>query len=432
MSNHSRLSRRAALAGGLGLVMAAAACGNDQGGGNSSGTQSYWTQQDPTDTVLQSAIDSFNAGSTKKVELQAFASNGYKDKVRAAMGSSQMPAMFFNWGGGSLNDYVRAGKLVDLSEAVSSDPELESSFLPAVLDVGKVDGKLVGIPMRGTQPVFVFYNKEVLAGSGLTVPTTWAELTTAVTTLSGAGVTPFALAGNADSSWTELMWVEYLVDRIGGPEVFAKIQSGDASGWKDAAVLTAAEKITALVDAGAFGSNFQSVNYGSGGTSTLLSSGKAAMQLMGSWEYATQVADSPDFAASGLGWASFPSYEGGKGLAASVVGNPSNYLSVTTAADKATAFAFLKTTYSDSYVKGLVDAGEVPVTVNAASALAQSPTPDYAQFQYDLVANAPTFTQSWDQALGLDIGTPMLTEIQKLFNGQSTPDAFVSALSALK
>jgi xylobiose transport system substrate-binding protein len=107
-------------------------------------------------------------------------------------------------------------------------------------------------------------------------------------------------------------------------------------------------------------------------------------------------------------------------------------LSVTTAAAQTTAAAFLKTTYSDSYVQGLVAKGEVPVTVNAKQALAAAPDPAYATFQYDLVSNAPAFTQSWDQALGLTLGTPLLTEIQKLFNGQDSPQQFVSGVLAIK
>jgi xylobiose transport system substrate-binding protein len=187
-----------------------------------------------------------------------------------------------------------------------------------------------------------------------------------------------------------------------------------------------------LVSSGAFGTSFGSVNYGSGGTSTLLAKGKAAMVLMGSWEYATQQTDDPNFAKNDLGYVAFPSVDGGKGDPNDVVGNPTNYLSVTTTAAKDTAAAFLKTSYSDSYVQGLVEKGEVPVTSNAAGMLAKAPDPSYAMFQYDLVRNAPSFTQSWDQALGLTLGTPLLTEIQKLFNGQSSPQQFVSAVVALK
>ncbi|WP_433191092.1 ABC transporter substrate-binding protein [Actinoallomurus sp. CA-150999] len=409
------------------LVMGVAGCGSAGGSASTAGgSVKFWTLQDPTNTVQQAAVDSFNGAGHGKVTMSVIATDGYKDKLRTAMGSSQMPGMFFNWGGGSLNDYVRAGKLVQL------DPSLESHFLPSALEAGKVDGKLVGIPCRGTQPVFLFYNKKVFTDAGVQPPKTWSDLTNLVQVFKGKGVTPFAVAGNGTDSWGELMWIEYLVDRLAGPDVFKKIEAGDWSQWKDPAVLKTAQMVKQLVDGGAFGTKFGSVGYGAGGTSTLLAKGKAAMVLMGSWEYATQQSTDPTFAKQGLGYVPFPTVEGGKGDPADVVGNPTNYISVTTAATRQTAKDFLPTTYSDSYVQGLVQKGEVPVTVNAGQMLAKAPDPAYARFQYDLVRKAPYFTQSWDQALGLTLGTPLITEIQKLFNGQDTPERFVSAVLALK
>ncbi|GAA4633813.1 extracellular solute-binding protein [Actinoallomurus vinaceus] len=409
------------------LLIGAAGCGSAGSSASTpNGSVQFWTLQDPTNTVQQAAVDSFNSTGHGKVTMSVIATDGFKDKLRTAMGSSHMPGMFFNWGGGSLNDYVRAGKLVQL------DAGLESRFLPAAMQAGKVDGKLVGIPCRGTQPVFLFYNKKVFADTGAQPPKTWSDLTNLVQVFKGKGVTPFAVAGNGTDSWTELMWIEYLVDRLAGPDLFKKIQAGDWSQWKDPAVLKTAQMVRQLVDGGAFGTKFGSVGYGAGGTSTLLAKGKAAMVLMGSWEYATQQSSNPGFAKQDLGYVPFPTVEGGKGDPADVVGNPTNYISVTTSAAQQTAKDFLQTTYSDTYVRGLVQKGEVPVTVNAEQALAKAPDPAYAKFQYDLVRKAPYFTQSWDQALGLTLGTPLLTEIQKLFNGQSTPERFVSAVLALK
>jgi xylobiose transport system substrate-binding protein len=71
------------------------------------------------------------------------------------------------------------------------------------------------------------------------------------------------------------------------------------------------------------------------------------------------------------------------------------------------------------------------VTTNAEEFLADAPNPDYAQFQFDMVKNASSFTQSWDQALGFKIATPMLAELQNLFNGKSSPEDFVAAVSQL-
>lgn len=425
----NRVSRRWFLTATAATTLSVTVTGCGSSGSSTSsptGNADFWTLQDPTNSVQKAAVDSFNSAGKGKVSMTVIATDGYKDKLRTAMGSSKMPGLFFSWGGGSLDDYVKAGKLVEL------DGMLGGRFLPSALAAGKVDNKLVGIPCRGTQPVFLFYNKKVFADAGVEPPKTYTELQSLVTVFKGKGITPFALAGNASSSWTELMWVEYLVDRLAGPELFDKIQGGDWSQWEDPTVLKTAQMIKDLVDSGAFGKNFGSVNYGAGGTSTLLNKGKSAMVLMGSWEYAVQQGEAPDFAKNDLGYVAFPSVEGGKGDAANVVGNPTNYISVTTAAPKDTATEFLKTTYSDSYVQGLIEKGEVPVTTNAEKLLAKAPDPAYAKFQYDMVAKAPSFTQSWDQALGLTLGTPLLTEIQKLFNGQSSPEQFVSAVSAIK
>jgi xylobiose transport system substrate-binding protein len=430
MKNITASRKRACitLAVSAALVATAAGCGSSSGGSakSATGNASLWMLQDPTNSVSQSAVDAYNATGPGKVSMNVIATDGYKDKLRTAMGSSAMPNIFFNWGGGSLSDYVKAGKLVTL------DSDLKSHFLPSALQAGTVDGKLVGVPSRGTQPVFLFYNKKVFTDAGVQPPKTWDDLVALVPVFKAKGITPFALAGTATDSWTELMWIEYLVDRLAGPELFSKIAAGDWTQWKDPAILKTAQMVKQLVDSGAFGSNFASVSYGAGGTSTLLDKGKAAMVLMGSWEYATQQSADATFAKSGLGYVPFPSVAGGKGDPADVVGNPTNYLSVTTSAPSETAAAFLKTTYSDSYVQGLVAKGEVPVTTNAKAALAKAPDPTYAMFQYNLVANAPSFTQSWDQALGLTLGTPLLTVIQKLFNGQDTPEQFVSGVLAIK
>lgn len=417
----------------LGTVLSAALAALLAGCGTSGGTASsptgnvgFWTYADPTNTVQQAAVDGFNKTSAGKVTMSVIADNGYKDKLRTGLGSSQMPGLFFNWGGGSLADYVKAGRLFAL------DPALKSHFLPSALAAGTVDGQFVGVPCRGTQPVFLFYNKQVFAAAGVTPPKTWSDLTNLVQVFKAKGITPFTVAGTGTSDWSELMWIEYLVDRLAGPDLFAKIAGGDWTQWKDPAVLKTAQLVTDLVKSGAFGSSFDSVDYGAGGTSTLLAKGKAAMELMGSWEYATQSTADPDFAKNGLGYVAFPTIPGGLGNPADIVGNPTNYISMTTAAAKTTAANFLQTTYSDSYVEGLVKLGEVPVTTNAKQMLADAPDPAYAQFQYNLVANAPTFTQSWDQALGLTLGTPLLTEIQKLFDGQDSPQQFVTNVLAIK
>jgi xylobiose transport system substrate-binding protein len=412
--------------------MALTGCGSTGSSGSGAGPVHFWTLKDPSNTVQQAGIDAFNKTGKGTVTMDVVPSDGYLDKLRTAMGSDRMPGMFFSWGGGPMREYATNAKIVDVAK-LPGGAEVASHFLPAVVKIGQTsDGTVVGVPCRGTQPVFLFYNKKVFAAAGVQPPKTWGDVQSLVATFKGKDIVPFAVAGQGGNEWTELMWLEYLTDRLGGSQVFERIQSGDATGWQDPAILRATQMIRQLVDSGAFGTKFGSVAYGAGGSSTLLSSGKAAMVLMGSWEYAVQQGASPDFAKNDLGYVPFPSIEGGKGDPSDVVGNPSNYVSVTTAADTATAGGYLQTLYSDDYIKGLVRLGEVPVTTNAKDALSAAADPAYANFQFDLVQKAPAFTQSWDQALGFKIATPMLAELAKLFNGQETPEQFVTAVSALK
>ena len=80
------------------------------------------------------------------------------------MGTSNAPDVFFNWGGGSILQFQKAGLLLPLNGMMKANPKLKSSFLPSILNAAKIGGNYYGIPMRGTQPVLLFYNKSVLSG----------------------------------------------------------------------------------------------------------------------------------------------------------------------------------------------------------------------------------------------------------------------------
>lgn len=420
-------------AAGAAMVMAGllTGCGSGSGSGSDGGTITAYVYGDDAVKVQQAAVTEFNKTSKVKVKLVSVPGTDYVNKLRSSMGSPSAPDIFFNWGGGSIKPYVDAKQLVDLTSTVNGDAELKDGFLPSIMTAGGLDGKIYGVPMRGMQPVMLFYNKKLFTENKLEAPKTWEDLQKAITTFKAQGITPFALGGS--DKWPELMWMEYLLDRIGGPEVFKKIQNGDSSGWGDPAVLKAAQTVKDLVDQGAFGKNFNSVDYGNGGAPTLLNKGKAAMHLMGSWEYSTQLGKAPEFAKKDLGWTAFPTVAGGVGDAADVVGNPTNYWSINARTKhKDAAIAFLKTMASQKYAKALVDNGDIPTTSNAASMLSTSPNPQFANDQYSLVQKAPSFTLSWDQALESQYATPLLTELSKLFAGKSSPEQFVAAMKAVK
>jgi raffinose/stachyose/melibiose transport system substrate-binding protein/xylobiose transport system substrate-binding protein len=429
MSNVRMRTRLAASAAGLALLSTLAACGgNDDGGGS----VSVWALEDGVVNEVQNAsIDRFNdTDPSAEVELQTFANDPYKDRLRTALGSDNGPDVFFNWGGGNLKEYVDAGNVEDLTQLLEDNPDFKDRFIPSVLDVGKLDGKYYGIPMRGTQPVVLYYNKAVFEDAGVEPPKTWDDLLDAVETFKDKGVTPIALAGS--QTWCELMWAEYLLDRVGGPEVFQAIRDGEEGAWEQPEVVEALGMLQDLIDAGAFGDEFASVGYDEGGASSILADGDAAMHLMGTWEYTNQLSESPDFVKGGdLGYVPFPEVEGGAGDPGDVVGNPANLYSVSSSSgnvDVAEDY-LVDQMASDDYVDELIEIGDVPVIKGIEDKLAETDNADHATWLYNLVLDAPSFQLSWDQDLPSDETKTMLEQLSQLFLGEQTPEGFVETMS---
>lgn len=417
---------------GAGLF-GAAACGEDatQGGSAAGGEFQIWVLEEAKQNEVQrAALERYNANATVKAKLVPSPNQGYRDKLQVAMGTPQAPDLFYNWGGGSIRTFARDDLLVDLTPTLNDDQGWKSRFLPTVLDAGTIDGKNYGIPMRGMQPIILFHNKAVFADAGVQPPTTWSETLALVDRFKAAGITPFALAGAVN--WTELMWLEYLTDRVGGAGVFQTIAGGDKNGWRHPAIARAVDMIRDLVNRGAFGTNYASVQYAAGGASTLFAQGRAAMHLMGSWEVTNQHNDEPEFAKQALGFAPFPVVEDGDGDPKAIVGNPANYVSISKSSPNVDAVvAFLKQEVaSDATTEHWLEVGDTPAVAGIESKLDKSADPEFAKFSYGLVSDAPTFQLSWDQAIERRLAAPMLDALTQVFLGQLDAEGFVRANEA--
>ncbi|NBM20428.1 ABC transporter substrate-binding protein [Streptomyces sp. GC420] len=421
------------LAGGvtLALALSLSGCGGDDDSASSGGGEIHvLVYGDATNKVEKKIVETFNKTSDVKVVLDTIPGADYQQKLQTIINTPQAPDVFFNWGGGSIQPYVKADLLMPLDDFIEKDPGLKDNFLPSVFNTAVIDGKSYGVPMRGTQPVLLFNNEKVLEEAGVTPPKTWDELLGAVKSLKSEGVTPIALGGG--DKWPTLMWFEYLYDRVAGPELFQKALEGDKAAWESADSKKALGMIKELVDAGAFGTNFDSVKFTDGGSPALLASGKAGFELMGSWAYATQQDADKEFAENDLGYTDFPAVEGGKGDRANLVGNTNNFYSVLKKTKHPEAVAeFLGLMYSDQFVEEQLAIGNLPTTKNTEKFLDKAANPEYSTYQFDLVKKAPSFQLSWDQAYPPAAITPIHTAVQQFFNGQIDEGGFIEAMQAL-
>jgi len=421
----------AALSVGVASFGSSGPAGSTAGG---DGSASMWGLTGGNQPVLQKSVEAWNsAHSDQSIKLDFFANDAYKTKVRTAVGAGEGPTFIYGWGGGVLKSYVDAGQVEDLSAFVKENPEVKERYLPSVLKNGEIDGKTYALPNNNVQPVVLYYNKEVFDKVGAQPPKTWDELMALVPKFKEAGVAPFSLGGQ--SKWPDLMWLEYLVERIGGPEVFANIAADKPNAWSDPAVAEALTKIQQLVDAGAFVNGFSSIAADSNADQALLYTGKAAMVLQGGWIYQGMKKDAGSFVTGGkLGFTTFPTVEGGKGDPANVVGNPSNFWSISAKAtdeQKKAALNYVKDgMFTDADTDALIASGAVPVVNGIDSKLEASPDKDFLTFVYGLAKKAPSFTLSWDQALSPAQGDAMLSNLDQIFLKKITPEQFVSTMNA--
>jgi raffinose/stachyose/melibiose transport system substrate-binding protein len=432
---------------GLGVPagVALAACGGNEpsqtGAGGSSGSgngvASYWTLSGkPQEEIRKDTVARFNKANPKtSIDVTLFANDAYKQKVKTAIGAGKGPTLIWGWGGGGLKSYVDAGQVDDMSDFFAQNAELKDKIFPSAFGAATVNGKLYAMPIETVAPIVLFWNKKVFDKVGAKEPESWGDIMDLVPKFNKAGVAPFSLAGQ--SLWTNMMWLEFMYDRIGGPEVFQAVFDGEKNAWSNPASLKALAEVQKLVKADGFQKGFQSTVADQNADQALLYTGKAAMMLHGAWTYGSMKADGGDFVTGGnLGYKNFPPVEGGKGNPSDTVGNPGQYVSISSKASKEAKDAAMKmlstTMLDDTEVKKWIDIGNIPVVKSASeqvSAVADENDKAWLQFVYDTSSKASVFAQSWDQALPPTQATALLDNIGKLFQLSITPQQYADNMN---
>jgi raffinose/stachyose/melibiose transport system substrate-binding protein len=230
------------------------------------------------------------------------------------------------------------------------------------------------------------------------------------------------------------MWLEFLFDRIGGSEVFQAVFDGQKDAWSNPAAIKALTEMQKLIKANGFIKGFSSITADSNADQALLYTGKAAMMLHGSWTYGSMASDGGDFVSGGhLGYMNFPPVEGGKGDPTDTVGNPGQYMSISSKASasaKATAKKFFATqVLSDAENKQWIEAGAIPIVNGTDSLLAGSKDEAWLKFIYGIASGAKVFAQSWDQALSPTAAEVLLDNIAKLFQLSISPQQYADNMN---
>ncbi|WP_327107512.1 extracellular solute-binding protein [Nonomuraea glycinis] len=432
---------------GLPLGAALAACGtsgpsrpgaeaSSSGGAAGAATATYWyLSVQPQEGVRTRAMERFNkANPSGTLKGTTFANDAFKTKIKTAIGAGQAPTLIWGWGGGGLRSYVQAGQVEDLTSWFEENAAVKDKLFPSSFGAATIDGKIYAMPCETMQPIVLYYDKRAFEKINAKPPESWADIMALVPKFNAAGIAPFSLGGQ--SRWTNMMWLEFLFDRLGGPEVFQAVFDEQKDAWSNPIAIDALTKMQELIKADGFIKGFSSITADSNADQALLYTGKAAMMLHGGWCYGSMKADGGDFVSGGhLGYMNFPPIEGGKGDPSNTVGNPGQYMSISSKAtpeEKEIAKKFFASELvSETSAKEWVATGAVPVIKGADKEFATSEDKDFLGFVYNTAVNAKAFAQSWDQALSPTAAEVLLDNISKLFQLSITPQEFATNMNAV-
>jgi len=427
-----------AACGGSGPSQTGAGGGNGGGGnGGGAGAATYWflTTQ-PGQGIRERTVKRFNqANPNNTISYSEFQNDAYKTKIKTALGAGQGPTIIWGWGGGGLREYVKNNQVEDLTSWFDQNPQQKERRFASSFNAATVNGKLYALPAETVTPIVFYYNKKVFDKAGVSEPPkTWADIMSLVDTFNSKGIAPFSLGGQ--SRWTNMMWLEFLLDRIGGPQIFQNALEGKPNAWSDPAVKDMLTKVQDLVRANGFIKGFSSITADSNADLAVFYTGRAAMMVHGAWTYGTMKTSAGDLISGGhLGYMNFPPVDPAKdkGDPSDTVGNPGQYYSISskaTDAQKETAKKFFATgALDDGEIKEWVSVGQVPLIKGTDSQFGSGGDSDFLRFVYNTASKAKVFAQSWDQALSPTAAETLLDNIAKLFQLSISPDQWIANMN---
>lgn len=212
-----------------GLALSGCATAGDSGGGGGEDDNVVTVYGTIADTEAQLLEESFKPFEDETgIDVQYESSKEFESQIgiRAQGGNPPDVAIFPQ--PGLLADLAGGGFLKPAPEGVQKN--VEQYWSEDWAAYGTVDGTLYGAPLMASVKGFVWYQPAKFAEWGVEVPQTWDELLALTQTIQEkTGAAPWCAGfGSGDATgWPGTDWIEDLVLRQSGPEVYDQWVAGD-------------------------------------------------------------------------------------------------------------------------------------------------------------------------------------------------------------
>ena len=212
----------------------------------------------------------------------------YIQKYETLAAANKLPELFDTDATPFAQKLAQQGRMVDV-DLLLKDLGLSDQYRDAALNYQRFDdGSLYMVPFE-FQLEFFWYNKDLLAQAGVSVPATLDDFAPMCQALRAKGITPIALDGS--DGWPLERYMAYYPFRQAGPEYVQKLKTGQAK-FSDAPGRAAADWLYGLGQAGCFQEGFSATGYAD--AQAQFTSGKAAVYNIGTWELANLATDKLD------------------------------------------------------------------------------------------------------------------------------------------
>ena len=176
--------------------------------------------------LLQQSFDSFTADTGIKVEYTG--DKGFEGNIVTKVTGGDAPDIAIVPQPGLLQTLIGTGDVVAAPSGVET--QVDANWSADWKKYGTVDGTFYAAPMLANVKGYVWYSPAKFAEWGVEVPTTWDELLTLTKTIQEkTGSAPWCAgfeSGTA-SGWPGTDWIEDLVLRQSGTEVYDNWVAGD-------------------------------------------------------------------------------------------------------------------------------------------------------------------------------------------------------------
>jgi alpha-glucoside transport system substrate-binding protein len=253
--HHGNWRRSIALAGVIGLLAAGCQTGTDTSAKEVTVVGSWGGSEQESFLAMVKPWED-RTGNTVKYT----GSRGLGAYLTTAVASGTLPDLAGLPGPGEMAQFAQAGALKPLDDVLDLNT-YRADTVPALVDLGTVDGKISGVFIKLSVKGFIWYATANYDG---TAPDNWDGVM-GVDPAPAESLFCLALESGADSGWPGTDWVEDFLIRQSGPDVYDSWVAGETA-WTDPAVKAAFEAFGDVVE-NSFGGNayINSTNFGGGG-----------------------------------------------------------------------------------------------------------------------------------------------------------------------